>query len=38
MQVDPPEMSSADALAIVDAMDDPPVRVCSFISLGTTSA
>jgi hypothetical protein len=27
MQVDPPEMSSADAIAIAEAMDDPPPRV-----------
>jgi hypothetical protein len=27
MQVDSPEMSSADALAIAEALDDPPPRV-----------
>jgi hypothetical protein len=33
MQVDSPEMSSADALAIAEAQDDPPPRVCFVIPL-----
>jgi hypothetical protein len=33
MQVDSPEISSADALAIAEAMDDPPPRVRFVIPL-----